>query len=105
MRGETLVEPYLNDLSCYQRLCEVSIPQADGQWQSYRVSQVRRVGERLLLRFEGCESRGGVRMLTGLELYVRRHELPPAPVGDFYWFDLEGLTVFTEDGECLGQVE
>jgi 16S rRNA processing protein RimM len=45
------------------------------------------------------------RSLTGLDLCVRRDELPPPPEGDFYWFDLEGLSVFTEDGECLGRVE
>jgi 16S rRNA processing protein RimM len=45
------------------------------------------------------------RSLSGLELYVRRAELPPPIEGEFYWFDLEGLDVYTEDGECLGRVE
>jgi 16S rRNA processing protein RimM len=43
--------------------------------------------------------------LAGLEGYVKRGELPPPPEGDFYWFDLEGLTVYTETGECLGRIE
>jgi len=36
---------------------------------------------------------------------VEREALPPPPEGEFYWWDLEGLTVYTEDGECLGRVE
>jgi 16S rRNA processing protein RimM len=99
-----LVEPYLNDLTCYQHLWEVAVLLADGQFHSYRVTQVRRVGGRLLLQVEGCGSREMVQPLVGFDLYVRRDELPPAPEGEFYWFDLEGLTVYTEDGQYLGQV-
>jgi 16S rRNA processing protein RimM len=100
-----LVEPYLNDLTCYDRLCEVAVLLADGQFQSYQVTHIRRVGGRLLLQLEGCVSREMARPLAGLDLCVRRDELPPPPAGEFYWFDLEGLTVYTEDGECLGRVE
>jgi 16S rRNA processing protein RimM len=100
-----LVEPYLNDLACYQRLGEASILLADGQFRSYRVTHIRRVGARLLLQLEGCVSREMARSLSGCDLCVRRAELPPPSEGEFYWFDLDGLTVYTEQGECLGRVE
>jgi 16S rRNA processing protein RimM len=103
--GEMLVEPYLNDLTCYQRLRDVTVLLADGQFQSYRATQVRSVGARLLLQLEGCVSREMARSLSGFELCVRRAELPPPSAGEFYWFDLDGLTVYTEEGECLGRVE
>jgi 16S rRNA processing protein RimM len=45
------------------------------------------------------------RTLVGCDLYVGRDELPPPPEGEFYWFDLEGLLVYTEEGLCLGRVE
>jgi 16S rRNA processing protein RimM len=100
-----LVAPYLNDLACYQLLCEVALLLADGQFHSYRVVYLRPVGGRFLVRLEGCVSRETTQPLVGFDLYVRRDELPPPPAGEFYWFDLEGLTVYTEDGECLGRVE
>jgi 16S rRNA processing protein RimM len=103
--GELLVEPYLNDLACYNRLAKVAIRRADGRSESYRIVHVRRAGDRLLLRLEGCGSIETARSLVGLECYVRRDELPPPAEGEFYWFDLEGLTVHTEGGECLGRVE
>ena len=105
MRGEMLVVPYLNDLTYFDHLCEVAVRLADGQLQSYRVTHIRRMGERLLLQLEGCVSRDMARALAGCDLCVRRDELPPPPEGEFYWFDLEGLTVYTEDGACLGRVE
>jgi 16S rRNA processing protein RimM len=99
-----LVEPYLYDLTCYQRLRDVMIRLSDGQLQSYQVKHLRQAGQRLLLQLEGCVSRETVQSLAGQEVYVRRDELPPPACGEFYWFDLEGLTVYTEDGECLGRV-
>jgi len=100
-----LWQPYLNDLTCYQRLGEVAVLLADGRFQHYRVARLRRAGERLLLQLDGCVSREMAQLLAGSELCVRREELPPAPAGEFYWWDLEGLTVYTEDGDCLGRVE
>jgi 16S rRNA processing protein RimM len=103
--GEMLVEPYLNDWAYYQRLDELAVRRADGEFQSYRVRQVRQVGARLLLQLEGCVSREIARSLSGFDLCVPRAELPPPLEGQFYWFDLDGLTVYTEEGECLGRVE
>jgi 16S rRNA processing protein RimM len=103
--GGLLIEPYLNDLTGYDRLCEVAVLLADGQFQSHRVIHIRHVGGRLLLHLEGCASRETARPLAGSELCVQRADLPTPPDGEFYWWDLEGLTVYTEGGECLGRVE
>jgi 16S rRNA processing protein RimM len=100
-----LVEPYVEDLACFDRLREVAVLLADGRFQSHRVTHMRRMGERLLLQFEGCISRDMARSLAGCDLCVPRDELPAPAEGEFYWFDLEGLTVYTEDGVCLGRVE
>jgi 16S rRNA processing protein RimM len=105
MGGEILVEPYVNDLTCFDRLCEAAVRLADGQFHSYRVTHIRRAGGRVLLQIEGCRSREIAQSFVGCDLCVQRDELPPAPEGEFYWWDLEGLTVYTEDGACLGRVE
>jgi 16S rRNA processing protein RimM len=103
--GEMLCEPYLDDWTWYDRLGELALLLADGRWQSYRVQHTRRAGERLLLRLEGCLSLEMARPLVGLELYVERAGLPTPREGEFYWFDLEGLTVYTQEDEYLGRVE
>ena len=100
-----LLQPYLNDWTCYQQLNEVTVPLADGQFKRCQVTTIRRVGERILLQLDGCGSREQAQPLSGSEMCVERAALPPPPEGDFYWWDLEGLTVYTEDGVCLGRVE
>src|SRR5262245_34768555 len=103
--GEVLVEPYLNDLSYFDQLAEVGLLLADGQLSPHRETHIRRMGEKLLLRLEGCVSQDMARSLAGCDICVQREALPPPADGQFYWVDLEGLTVYTEDGTCLGRVE
>jgi 16S rRNA processing protein RimM len=100
-----LLEPFLNDAIWYQQLTAVAILEADGGFRDLRVRHMRPIAGRWLVQFEGCGSRDTAQSFTGLELYVRRDQLPHPPAGEFYWCDLEGLAVFTEDGECLGRVE
>jgi 16S rRNA processing protein RimM len=100
-----LLQPYLNDLVCYQHLGDVTVSLADGQFQHAMVTQMRQVGARMLLKLAGCVSRETAQSLTGSEICVQRDTLPPPPDGEFYWWDLEGLTVYAENGQCLGRVE
>jgi 16S rRNA processing protein RimM len=52
------------------------------------VAQSRPFGDRLLVRFEGMCDRDAVEGLRGLELTVERGEVPRAPAGSFYHFEL-----------------
>jgi 16S rRNA processing protein RimM len=104
-KGEVVVDPYLHDMSYYDRLREVAIGRKDGQLQAHRVQQVRTAGERLLVQLEACSSAEAARPLSGADLYAPRDELPPPGTGEYYWFDLEGLAVYTQEGDFLGRVE
>jgi 16S rRNA processing protein RimM len=44
------------------------------------------------------------RGLRGELIYLRLEDLPPLPEGEYYPHQLEGLAVFTEQGEPLGRV-
>jgi 16S rRNA processing protein RimM len=52
------------------------------------VAHCRPFGDRLLVRFEGMLDRTAVEGLRGLELTVERGEVPRAPDGSFYHFEL-----------------
>jgi 16S rRNA processing protein RimM len=102
--GELLVYPYLNDLTYYERLPAVALHDQERFLMEKRVAQVRRAGERLLLQLEGLASIEAVEPLIGCEICVPRDDLPPPARGEFYWCDLEGLAVLTQEGESLGRV-
>jgi 16S rRNA processing protein RimM len=56
-----------------------------------------------VLRFEGCEDRDRAEELRGLDLEVPRAEVPAAPAGTYYQFELLGC-LCRQGGEELGRV-
>jgi 16S rRNA processing protein RimM len=65
----------------------------------------RRQGKSLIARLKGCDDRDQASGLVGLEIAVRRDQLPPASSDEFYWADLEGLRVETLAGAPLGRID
>ena len=61
-------------------------------------------GERLVVRFEGIESRDGAALLTGAWVEVERAELPPTGDREYYRADLIGFEVTNLEGITLGRV-
>ncbi|HEV2843861.1 MAG TPA: ribosome maturation factor RimM [Thermoanaerobaculia bacterium] len=56
-----------------------------------------------VVRFEGFEDRDQAEELRGLDLEVPRSEVPEAPEGTYYHYELLGCLCFNE-GEALGRV-
>ena len=76
----------------------------EGNWQPINVERVQRHGKGLVAKIAGCDDREQVPAFTGCELAIKREQLPDLQDDDFYWSDLEGLTVKTLDGDCLGKI-
>ena len=77
----------------------------NGNRVSVRLEEGRRQGQVIVVRLKGVDDRDQARGLCGANITVATTELPPLPEGEFYWHQLEGLMVFTVDGDCLGRVD
>jgi 16S rRNA processing protein RimM len=64
----------------------------------------RDTGKRVIATFPGIDTREQAEALHGTEIWVPRDRLPPPAPGEYYWVDLEGLSVRTVDGIELGTV-
>jgi 16S rRNA processing protein RimM len=62
-------------------------------------------GKGLAALLPGFNDREQAATLVGLQIFVRRNQLPATAAGEYYWSDLEGLEVKTTGGELLGRVE
>ncbi len=65
----------------------------------------RKQGKGLAALLPGFEDREQAATLVGLQIFVRRDQLPATAEDEYYWSDLEGLDVHTTKGEVLGRVE
>jgi 16S rRNA processing protein RimM len=65
------------------------------------------MGERNSFRcvFDGCLDRDGAEKLKNSLLYIEKERLPKLEDGEFYFRDLIGLSVESEDGQNLGIVK
>lgn len=66
--------------------------------------QLRAHGKGLLLTLEHIADRDAAEALVGGEIWVPRSALPAPAAGEYYWIDLEGLQVFTVEGQLLGRI-
>ena len=76
----------------------------DGKRIPAKLEEGRRQGQGIVVRLKGINDRDLARTYCGAEVGVSTAELPELPEGEFYWFQLEGLDVYTVDDECLGKV-
>ncbi len=67
----------------------------------FNVSYLRAKGGSFSLELEGVESLEAANGLVGQLVCIPREQLPD---GEYYWSDVIGLDIVTEDGRRLGQV-
>lgn len=77
----------------------------DGRWTPVTVEQGKRHGKGLVVKLAGCEDRDQASRYCGAAIAVERSVLPELNREEFYWHQLEKLTVITESGVNLGQVD
>jgi len=70
------------------------------------IESVRFPGPSLvIIKFKDIEDRDAAQELVGGALEVPIDELVPLGPGEFYWYQLLGLEVYTQEGEYLGVLE
>lgn len=76
------------------------------QWQACDEIEFKRVGHDFQIRIDGIADRDQAKQFTQAWIGVSREELPTIETEDeYYWSDLEGLTVVDTQGVELGRVD
>lgn len=64
----------------------------------------RETAKGMVVTLPGIDDRDAAQALAGAEIWVPRHRLPKTKPGEYYWADLEGLSVVNREGVVLGSV-
>lgn len=59
----------------------------------------------LIVELDGINDRDAAEALAGAEVSIERARLPRLPRGQYYWTDLEGLSVVNQAGISFGVVD
>lgn len=76
----------------------------DGEVKQVEVASGRVQGKFLVVKLKGLDDRDVARTYAGFEIRVPESELPELEEDEFYWHQLEGLSVINQDGQLLGKV-
>lgn len=71
----------------------------------YGLQEGKLHGNGVVAKLQNIDDRTQAETLVRAEIWVAKSELPDLAKDEFYWFQLEGLTVISVDGEQLGQVK
>lgn len=102
VKGELLLE-VLSDFP--GRLTQNERLYAGDDQLPLEVETVRRHGMDMVLKLKTVHDRDGAERMRGKVFSIRVDDLPPLPAGVYYLHQIEGLEVFTEQGERLGRVK
>ena len=73
--------------------------------ETYRITEGATHGRGVIVHLAGIDDRDQARGLIGSTIRVPRARFGKTGRGEYYWFDLLGLEVVTEDGRPLGRIE
>lgn len=71
----------------------------------FKVDKIKAHGKGFVASLVGLSDRDHAVALRNWEIVIEREDLPPLAEDDFYWYQLEGLTVQAISGENLGVLE
>lgn len=76
-----------------------------GQRKAFEIDEGRPHGKGIIVKLKGCDDRDRAAAFIGSRISVPRETLPAVGDEEFYWTDLEGLSVRNLQGVDLGEVD
>jgi len=76
----------------------------DGKLIEFNVKG-KKQGKLIVAHLQGCDDRNAAIDFVNVKIFILKDQLPVLNNGDYYWSELEGLSVETAEGELLGTVD
>jgi len=106
LRGELVFLPYVYDLELLPDLLQqpVFLQHGHSPLHTHTIIEWRVIHKRVLIRLPGCQDFATAEAFREHEVLIPRSWFPVLPPGEYYWFEIEGLAVYGNDGHYLGTV-
>ena len=101
IRGEVKVFPTTDDAGRFKELRHV-ILDAGKEQIPLEVQNVKFFKQFVILKFKGIDNINDIERYKGCSLYVTREDAIPLEEDEYYIADLQGMQMYTEDGELFG---
>ena len=104
LKGEVRVQPFLSERNLLREIPRFFLKKEGSEGLTPERVREAPGGRDLLFFFREVTSYEEAEALRGRVLYAETADFPPPEEGEFYYFQLEGLSVREESGRVLGRV-
>lgn len=105
IRGWIRLKPYSREAVALQSARAWWISQGPSGAHVATVLAAKTHGDAVVAQIDGIATRSQAEALKGVDVYIERSAFPPTEQGEYYWVDLIGADVVTEEGAAMGRVE
>lgn len=102
VRGEVRVRSLSDVPGRFEGLTAVTLEAPSGKTVAATVRSVRAMHGAYVLGLDACSTPEGAAMFRGWTVKIRQGSAPPLPKGQYYEYELIGLSVRDESGHELG---
>ncbi len=103
--GVCKIASYAESLAVFEPGNPLFVETDDIPLQTLEVIWVKPHSKGALMALSGVSDRDAAEKLRGAAIYVDKRRLPALETESYYWFELIGMEVFTQDGVFLGRLE
>lgn len=104
LKGAVKIHSYAESPETFSRISELRVQGEKGPIVLF-LEDVKKQKKAVLLKFKGRDRVEDVEELVGRTLYIDKKDLPQLDEGEYYWHELIGMEVWTDDGKSLGTLE
>ncbi len=104
LKGEVKLRPSVTDPSLVQGTHRARLVGDDGDSVETILEKVRGQGGRWIVKFKDYKTVEEAQALVGQSLEIYREDFQPLSEGEYYWFQIEGIRTFDEEGRYYGTV-
>jgi 16S rRNA processing protein RimM len=105
LAGRMKVLSYLESQDTLENLPEVFVGRRSQDAVPFSVDAVQPGKEFFILKLSGIEDRDGAAKLVRSSVWMPSEKMGKLPEGEYYWSEIIGLRVVTEEGQFLGRIE
>ena len=96
---------YVETKNTFAKLNFVYIEKSSGQKDRFGLRKIDVSGKILFVELEDISNVESAQALVGCKVFLPEDILEKLPEGEYYWRDIIGLDVYTEEGKCIGKIE
>jgi len=105
LEGRVKVLSYLETPEVLHDLSELLVGRSVSEARPLPFTAVQVGKDSFILKLEGIADRDAAEGLRGSSVWIPSEKMRKLPDGEYYWRDIIGLQVVTEENEILGRIE